>query len=73
MCHSMSRSCLVHRVCDRQKQPHARRAARLSSLHKKLRQTWCASGKLLLVVRGKPGATDHAGTAAGLATRPPTP
>lgn len=37
------------------------------------RQTWYATGRLLLVVRGKPGATDHAGTAAGLAQEPPTP
>lgn len=63
----------AHRVCDRQKQPHARRATRLSSFHKDSRQTWYATGRLLLVVRGKPGATDHAGTAAGLAQEPPTP
>lgn len=46
---------------------------RLSSFHKDSRQTWYATGRLLLVVRGKPGATDHAGTAAGLAQEPPTP
>lgn len=39
----------------------------------RLRQTWCATGKLLLVVRGKPGATGHVGTAAGLAKKPPAP